>query len=74
MDIIQSRVSTQTEEYKQNFAHYEALIDELHTYRKQASIGGSEKARALHRKRNQLMPRERIAAVLDPFPGAASKA
>ncbi|MCG8382124.1 MAG: methylcrotonoyl-CoA carboxylase [Gammaproteobacteria bacterium] len=66
MDIIQSRVSTQTEEYKQNFTHYETLIDELHTYRKQASIGGSEKARTLHRKRNQLMPRERIAAVLDP--------
>ena len=41
MDIISSRVSTQTKEYKQNAAHYEELIKELNTFREQASIGCS---------------------------------
>ena len=33
MDIIASRVSMQTEDYKQNTAHYEELIKELCAFR-----------------------------------------
>ena len=66
MDIIPSKLSTNNEDYQLNFERYETLLKDLKEYRAQSVVGGSEKARALHRKRNQLMPRERIAALLDP--------
>jgi len=39
---------------------------QLNTRRAEASLGGSAKARKLHQDRGQLLPRERIIAVLDP--------
>ncbi|MCM3562733.1 acyl-CoA carboxylase subunit beta [Hydrogenophaga intermedia] len=40
--------------------------DLLRTRRAEALLGGTEKARKLHRSRGQMLPRERIEALLDP--------
>ena len=43
-----------------------ARVAELHPRRAETNAGGSPKARKLHRDRGQLLPRERIAALIDP--------
>ena len=43
-----------------------ARIADLHARRAAAAIGGPERARRLHKERKQLLPRERIAALMDP--------
>ncbi len=42
------------------------LVDDLRSKLETARQGGSEKARAAHRARGKMMPRERIDALLDP--------
>jgi len=59
-------VSQNSTEFQRNREAYEARIDDLHERRARALVGGSEKARLLHKQRKQLLPRERLAAVLDP--------
>ena len=66
MAVMKSEVSTAGEEYRRNRQAYEARIADLHARRAAASVGGPERARRLHKERKQLLPRERIAALLDP--------
>ena len=66
MAVMKSEVSTTSEEYRRNRQAYEARIADLHARRAAAAIGGPERARQLHKERKQLLPRERIAALLDP--------
>jgi len=66
MSVLTSLVSTSSDEFARNRAAYLEQIAELKTRRTAASVGGSEKARALHKRRGQLLPRERISALLDP--------
>jgi 3-methylcrotonyl-CoA carboxylase beta subunit len=66
MSSLSSTVSTTSDEYRRNREAYEARIAELHARRARALVGGPDKARQLHQQRGQLLPRERLAAVLDP--------
>ena len=66
MGTIRSTLAIGSEDFRHNRSAYLDRIDELHKRRAEASVGGSAKARALHRSRGQLLPRERIAAFLDP--------
>ena len=66
MAVMKSEVSTTSEEYRRNREAYRERIAELHARRAAAAIGGPERARRLHKERKQLLPRERIAALLDP--------
>ncbi len=63
---MKSAIATGSTEFKLNRAHYLERIAELHRRRAEANRGGSAKARALHKSRGQLLPRERIAALIDP--------
>jgi 3-methylcrotonyl-CoA carboxylase beta subunit len=45
---------------------YQGLLATLRTRHDEALAGGSEKARRLHLSRGQLLPRERVRALLDP--------
>src|ERR1700744_3487533 len=65
MVVMKSEVATTSEEYRRNREAYQARIADLHA-RRAAAIGGPERARRLHKERKQLLPRERIAALLDP--------
>ena len=66
MSLMTSMVSPGTDDFARNRDAYLARIADLHARRARALVGGPEKARRLHKERGQLLPRERLAAVLDP--------
>jgi 3-methylcrotonyl-CoA carboxylase beta subunit len=66
MTLMTSTVSPGSEGFARNRDAYLARIADLHARRARALVGGPEKARRLHKERGQLLPRERLAAVLDP--------
>jgi 3-methylcrotonyl-CoA carboxylase beta subunit len=45
---------------------FDAMAEALRARRAEASAGGNERARRLHQSRGQMLPRERIASLLDP--------
>jgi 3-methylcrotonyl-CoA carboxylase beta subunit len=66
MNSIQSLLATDDPAFlKRREAYLERLTD-LQARRAEASLGGNAKARKLHQDRGQLLPRERITALLDP--------
>jgi 3-methylcrotonyl-CoA carboxylase beta subunit len=66
MNALASRLSTASDDYRRNREAYLARVEDLRRRRQAAAAGGTERARALHRQRGQMLPRERVAAVLDP--------
>ena len=66
MHPLKSNLSTGAPEFRRNRDACLARIADLRARRAAANAGGSEKARRLHQSRGQLLPRERIAALLDP--------
>ncbi|WP_050406594.1 carboxyl transferase domain-containing protein [Bradyrhizobium embrapense] len=66
MAIMKSDVVTSTEEYARNRSAYAERVADLRRRRAAAALGGPERARKLHKERDQLLPRERIAALIDP--------
>ncbi|MFX9050281.1 acyl-CoA carboxylase subunit beta, partial [Acinetobacter baumannii] len=64
MPIIESQVDRNSDEFKRNRERMLAAIQEFRDA--EASVqAASEKSRERFRKRKQLMPRERIALLLD---------
>ena len=66
MAVMKSDVSAGSDEFRRNRAAYDGRIADLHARRAAAMLGGPERARRLHKERKQLLPRERISALLDP--------
>ena len=66
MDIIESNIDISAKDYKQNFQHYEKLVNNLKEKITIASKGGGEEKIKLHKSRNKMLARERIDALLDP--------
>ena len=66
MDVIESNINTSSKEYKENFTHYEKLVENLKKQIAVASKGGGEEKIKLHKSRNKILARERIDALLDP--------
>lgn len=66
MHVMKSTISPATEEFRRNQEAYLGRIKDLHSRRAAANTGGPEKARRLHKERKQLLPRERIFALMDP--------
>lgn len=66
MALLKSLVDVRSPEFAANKAAMQALVEDLH--RKVADIkqGGGAAARERHLARGKLLPRERIAALLDP--------
>ncbi|MFM1873470.1 MAG: hypothetical protein RL398_2892, partial [Planctomycetota bacterium] len=65
-DVLHSNVSTNSPEFAANRAHHLRTIEEIGALVNAAKMGGGEDAVARHHKRGKLLPRERIAAILDP--------
>lgn len=65
MSVIGTRIDTGSAEFKANAAAMGALVKELRGLLATARQGGSAAAVAKHRARGKLLPRERIARVLD---------
>jgi 3-methylcrotonyl-CoA carboxylase beta subunit len=66
MPLIQSKVNTRGSDFAENTAHMQAQVDDLRAKLDQVRLGGNEKSRARHVGRGKLLPRDRVAAVLDP--------
>jgi 3-methylcrotonyl-CoA carboxylase beta subunit len=65
MTVLKSRLKTGSEEFKQNAAGMQALVDDLRAKVAQIKLGGDEQARRKHTERGKLLPRERIRQLLD---------
>ena len=65
MHVFNSLINPQSEEFMKNRAEMLALVDRLHHLRNRAREL-SERRREVFEKRGQLLPRERIARLLDP--------
>jgi 3-methylcrotonyl-CoA carboxylase beta subunit len=66
MERIESRINTNSAEYKDNLRAMESAIANLRTAVERARAGGPESARRLHQQRGKLLARERIKLLLDP--------
>ncbi|MDP3560224.1 MAG: carboxyl transferase domain-containing protein [Legionellaceae bacterium] len=66
MPVIVSQLNPSSTAYKENSAAMEALTQTLEHTLSQIRLGGSEAARKKHVHQGKLLPRERLAALLDP--------
>ena len=66
MARLKSGLCASTDEDEANVAGWRTLIDELQARRRAASEGGPERARERHVGRGKLLPRERVARLVDP--------
>lgn len=64
--IINSSLNKNSERYRLNHAQNIALVNELKTREKNAQTKGTEKAIAKFRAKGKMLPRERIATLMDP--------
>ena len=65
MNNFQSRLNTRDPEFQRNQKENQALVAALRSVLDEVALGGSEKARKLHLERGKLLPRNRIATLLD---------
>ncbi|WDD91474.1 methylcrotonoyl-CoA carboxylase [Burkholderia sp. FERM BP-3421] len=66
MSIIESRLNPRSDEFRANAAALEALVADLRAKIDQLAQGGGQAARDKHLSRGKLLPRDRIAQLLDP--------
>ncbi len=66
MSRLRSSLVASSEEARANRAAHLAALEEVRRAAEAAARGGSEKARARHLKRGKMLPRERVANLLDP--------
>jgi 3-methylcrotonyl-CoA carboxylase beta subunit len=63
---IDSKIVTDSEEFRARHDHNRALADKLRADVAKAAIGGPAKHRERHVERGKLLPRERVERLLDP--------
>ena len=66
MHALKSQIDTRSDEYRANAARMRELVADLRTKADQVLQGGGEAARARHEARGKLLPRDRVAHLLDP--------
>ena len=66
MPALTSRLDPGSQEFRDASAYHRALVEELDARLARVAGGGGEKARDRHTERGKLLPRDRIAALLDP--------
>src|SRR6201999_3251628 len=64
--MIRSDLTPRSPEFAANAAAMGALVDDLRAKVAEVSQGGGETARNQHTARGKLLPRERVAALIDP--------
>lgn len=65
MSVIKSTISAASETFRQNTAAHAAALEEIAQVARLAADGGGEKSRARHVSRGKMLPRERVANLLD---------
>ncbi len=65
MSVLKSSVSTNTETFKQNATAHEAALAKVAEAAALAAAGGGERSRDRHLSRGKMLPRDRVANLLD---------
>jgi len=65
MDIIQSKIDSNSTEFKDNRTFAHTLLETLRERNNLVKLGGGEASVAKHRKRNKFLARERIEKIID---------
>lgn len=66
MNVVVSSLNIDSPTFMAHRESFLARMAQLNERRVEATLGGSARARKLHQERGQLLPRERIATLLDP--------
>jgi acetyl-CoA carboxylase carboxyltransferase component len=66
MEVIRSRVRTDSDEFKERREHHLGLRDELRAHMDEVRKHGSERLVLKHHERGKLLARERVDVLLDP--------
>jgi 3-methylcrotonyl-CoA carboxylase beta subunit len=66
MSVLASRIDEGSESVRKYAAHNRGLAEELRERVAEAALGGPEKHRERHVSRGKLLPRDRVARLLDP--------
>ena len=66
MPALESKLNPRSAEFAANAAAMRAVVDDLNRQTDKAAMGGGEAARAKHTARGKLLPRDRVAMLLDP--------
>ncbi len=66
MQELKSRINPRSPEFRANADAMRSLVHDLRAKSDEAAHGGGETARARHTARGKLLPRDRVAQLLDP--------
>ena len=66
MSVYQSEIDTGSEEFQVNAAAMSEVVDDLRLLSAKIALGGSLLAREKHEARGKLLPRDRVAGLIDP--------
>jgi len=66
MPVIKSQISTSSESFKANSERMKALVRDIAGKSEVIEKGGTDEARERHVSRGKLLPRDRLAKLLDP--------
>ena len=66
MPILKTALSAHHDAFKHNEAAMKGVLDTLFSLIETYQAGGGKEAAIRHREKNKLLPRERIAHLLDP--------
>jgi 3-methylcrotonyl-CoA carboxylase beta subunit len=66
MPIIETKLNPRSDDFRANAAALETLVADLRARIEKLALGGGEAARDKHLSRGKLLPRDRIAQLLDP--------
>ena len=66
MAVLKSTISPNSASFKANMAAHQPGLSLIQSVAEKAAFGGGEKARERHLSRGKLLPRQRVAELLDP--------
>ena len=66
MELLESHLDTQSDEFKANAAHHRALAAALKGHLETVKLGGGKAQMSRHKARGKLFVRERVDLLLDP--------
>ena len=66
MTAFKSDIDTASDEFKANAAAMTAVVEDLRSLSAKIAQGGSPSAREKHTARGKLLPRDRVAGLIDP--------
>jgi 3-methylcrotonyl-CoA carboxylase beta subunit len=69
MSVISSQAETDSKAFQANAEAMRALVADLKEKLEEVRLGGGDDARIKHLKRDKMLPRDRIATLLDPDSG-----